>query len=270
MRPVQPNGDTSLPSTGGERDRVSETDAARRLIEGDGLHVSGSHEESRSRSTDGASRERNLLALVSSARHEVRSPLQSIQGFAELLAAESYGTLGSEQRVFVEHMIQSGLDMARALDACFDLVQAELFASREPLGPVPLARALSDALTQARTHTSVTIEESLSQLPPDMLVHTDSVAVSKAVGAIVTALGPLMRGKLLLSAVRREQYVELFFGPALGDARIVWRPLAEVARRTPSARAMLWLQLATVEFERAGGSLQTSEGYDRVRVSLPV
>lgn len=267
MRPVQPNRDTSLSTAA---DRTSpQLDNTRRVLRKDGLHL-GETSAALDASADAAARELGVSALLASARHELRSPLQAIQGFADLLAAETYGALGDDQRVFVEHIIQGSADLSRVLDACFDLVQAELSHADVALGPVPFRRALEDSIMLARSNTEVVVECRLAQVPPGAAILADSYGFAKAVGAIVTALAPATRGPLLVCAAQRDGKVEILFGPSSAEQRPQWRSVRELSGRGPSARALLWLRLASALLERGAARLDASEGYDRIRVMLPL
>jgi signal transduction histidine kinase len=230
----------------------------------DGLHVGSDRPSAPPEQAD----ERALLALVSSARHELRAPLQSIQGFAELLATESYGHLGGDQRVFVEHIIQGSADLSRALDACFDLLQVEvLHLPTEPLRS-PLRPLLDESISIARGSGLLLVETEFSALNLDLTVEVDLQDFAKSVNAIITALLPLVRGALVVSALPLDGRVEVTFAAVPGEVR-AYRPLHELPRRGLSARALLWLRLAGALLARSGARLETSEGYDRVRVSLP-
>lgn len=225
----------------------------------DGLHVRGSSPDLPSQ------------VLISSARHELRSPLQSIQGFAELLAAESYGTLGKDQRVFVEHILQSTLDLSRALDACFDLIQLELLQLPSAPGPAVLQAALSSALTMARGNSARPIEVRPSQLEPELQVDIDAPNFRKAVVAIITAVAPLLRGPLVVSTERRGSgTVELLFGPDGGAGPAPLRDLRELIQSGASSRALLWLHLARALLEPSGARMEASDTYDRIRIVLPL
>jgi signal transduction histidine kinase len=212
-------------------------------------------------------RERSLLALVSSARHELRSPLQSIQGFADLLASESYGALGSDQRVFVEHIIQGSWDLSRALDACFELIQAEaLHLPTEPL-PASVRRLIEESLMIAENNGPSRFELRLAQLDPELSVEVDLHDFSKAIEAVITALAPLARGRIWVSGCLKDGQAELTFG--VSEEPRSFRALADLPRRGLSARALLWLRLAAALLARSNGKLETSESYDQVRVLLP-
>ena len=217
---------------------------------------------------DDPARERALLALVSSARHELRSPLQSIQGFADLLASESYGALGSDQRVFVEHIIQGSWDLSRALDACFELIQAEaLHLPSEPMR-ASLRRLLDESLAIAQNNGPCRFELQCDALDTELPVEVDLHDFAKAIEAVITALSPLARGRILVSAQPRDGQAELLL--RVSDESRSFRSLNELPRRGVSARALLWLRLASALLMRSGARLETSESYDQVRVLLPL
>jgi len=270
LRPVQPDRDTSL-STGAERAEPAQADSDRRALRKDGLHLAAAAGAAAGDETarELQDRESGLLALITSARHEVRSPLQSIQGFADLLSAESYGTLGDDQRVFVEHIVQGSVDLSRVLDACFDLVQAELSRSEVAPGALPFRRALEDAVTLARSATDLTVDMRLGTVPADLTILADSYGLAKAVGAIFTALAPVTGSPMLISAALRDGQVEVVFGAELSEVRSTWRSVQELSRNAPSARALLWLRLASALLNQGGARLCASEGYDRIRILLP-
>jgi signal transduction histidine kinase len=242
----------------------AELDGVRRTLERDqshdGLHVTAQR---------GAVRELATHALLSSARHELRSPLQSIQGFAELLAAESYGTLGKDQRVFVEHILQSTSDLSRTLDACFDLIQVELLHLPSAPTRVKLSDALGAALTLAQGGSERPIEARLGQLDPGLQAELDTLTFCKAIASIVTAIGPLLRTPVVLTARQRDANAELLFGVD-GDDRGVFRELRETTRRGNSSRALLWLRLSAALLDKSSVRLETVDDYERIRVLVPL
>jgi signal transduction histidine kinase len=84
---------------------VNERTSARRPSDSDALLRDGA------RALAPLAGDDTVYSLLASARHELRSPLQSIQGFAELLSSESYGPLGEEQHTFVQHILQGSVEL---------------------------------------------------------------------------------------------------------------------------------------------------------------
>lgn len=267
MPPVQ-RDEIAFDAAPGLEHAVASSEMSRRPFEGedpphaageDGLHVGP---DSRLRA-----RQLGLHALVSSARHELRSPLQSIQGFAELLAAESYGSLSKEQRVFVEHIIHSTGDLSRAVDACFDLAQIELLHPSVTLTKTTLGGALAGALAVAQSSCDRPIEARLDAIDPGLSVELDSTSFRKGIGAIVSAVAPQLRGSFVISASHHDDMVVLLFGPD-GHAGVApfW-DLRELTRGS-SCRALLWLRVAGALLEQNGAVLEACERFERARIVL--
>lgn len=233
------------------------------MLSSDGLRVQAPGERS-----DQLSDEASLLALVSSARHELRSPLQAIQGFADLLAAETYGVLGSDQRVFVEHIVQGSTELSHALDACFELLQAELLHLEVEAMAFPVRRLLEEALGVARSKHTGIVEAELDDLPDEVTAEVDLQDFQKAVAAVLTGLAPLSRGAITVWAARRGARIDITFSTT-GREALPQKPLDGRPRRNASARALLWLRVARALVARGGGELFTSERYEQVRIACP-
>ncbi len=89
----------------------------------------------------------NLTVLLSSAQ-DLRQPLASLMGYADLLLGESVGILGALQRQFVERIRSSAARMAQAVD---DMVQAlALETGGLEINPqeIDLNEAIDDALSR--------------------------------------------------------------------------------------------------------------------------
>ncbi|HEX6244827.1 MAG TPA: histidine kinase dimerization/phospho-acceptor domain-containing protein [Polyangiales bacterium] len=267
---MPPNGKSALTPTAAatETERVHldgdiSGEIPRRVLAKDGLHVG----LDRARHSEPPPPEdRSVMALVSSARHELRAPLQSIQGFAELLASEAYGPLGADQRVFIDHIVQGSADLSRTLDACFELLTAELLhLPAEPLR-APLRPLLDESLVMARKAGQLRVDAQLETLSDAVEVDVDLHDFSKAVSAIITALTPLVRNELIVRVSTSEERAEVIFATHVGETR--FRSLHDVPRKGLSARALLWLRLASALFARSNGQLETSDGYDQVRITL--
>jgi signal transduction histidine kinase len=269
LGPVQPGRDTPLSIP----DRQTTQDASQDsrgdptppsgILVSDGLRV-----RPESAAAERLSDQASLAALVSSARHELRSPLHAIQGFADLLASEAYGALGTDQRVFVEHIVQGSTELSRALDACFELLQAELLHLPVEIMPFSVRRLLEEAFTLARPKHTATVEAQLDDLPDELTAEVDLQDFQKAVAAVLTALASLNRGPIAVRAAGRGGRIDITFS-GVGLEPMALKPLDGRPRRNASARALLWLRVARSLVARGRGELFTSEKYEQVRIALP-
>lgn len=77
--------------------------------------------------------------------HEVRAPLHTIQGYAELLGDESYGVLSDEQRRFVKHVSEAGRLLTELLSDVMDLAKIEAGKIELDVQPMNVNRAAEQA-----------------------------------------------------------------------------------------------------------------------------
>lgn len=216
----------------------------------------------------GSPRERLVQTLLASIRHELRSPLQSIQGFAELLDAGTYGALSSDQRTFVNHILQGSIELASALDACFDLAQLELSGGRPELVVVDVRQALKDALRQHAPEEG----QIRCRFEPRASVgaELDTSVFRRAIRALLVALAPFT--PLEISLQRQASQIVIGVDPQqphgeeLPPLDTDVETLASLGR---PARALLWMRLASLLLASLGGSLRVSQALDRVQIVLP-
>ncbi len=80
------------------------------------------------------SREKSLY--LASMSHEMKAPLNAINGFAELLADTSYGTLDPEQQRFVSRIAEAGQHLLGLINDVIDI--ARIDAGRLEVAPEPV------------------------------------------------------------------------------------------------------------------------------------
>ena len=81
------------------------------------------------------------------ASHELRTPLNAVLGFADIMANELYGPLGSPSyRDCAEIILSSGQRLLTIIDQVVELARLEADAADLTLGPVPLDSVLDDVL----------------------------------------------------------------------------------------------------------------------------
>jgi len=208
-------------------------------------------------------------SLIANARHELRSPLQSIQGFAELLASEAYGPLRTEQRTFVEHIVQGSLELGTIIEACLELAEHELSLSEVHRSRVDLRTLLAEALEQARASLELgTIATEFAENTLGQRARVDPAAMRRAMAALCTALAggpkrPALRATLELDGDQQARFVLSRVGAAEGAPLLA---LETIAARRRTARGLLWLRLAQVLFAAQDAVLRVSEQSDRAEV----
>ncbi len=80
--------------------------------------------------------------FLASMSHDLRTPLNSILGFSELLAEQSIGTLNEKQGRFIEHIRNSGRHLLDLINDVLDLSKIEAGQLQLARAPVALRAAL--------------------------------------------------------------------------------------------------------------------------------
>lgn len=201
-----------------------------------------------------------MRTLLSSARHELGSSLQSIQGFSELLDSQAFGSLNPEQRDFVRHILTASGELQSAMDACLELAELELVGRACHPQPVELQAALRDALMHAQQRTGV-------QAGPPVLVAGARVALDdtlfkRAWEALLIALAtPRNRSVFVSSAIDGED-ATITVTRAARPSPPPLMSLREVAARRSTTRNQLWFRFATALFAAQEVRLGLSEDLD--------
>ena len=94
-----------------------------------------------------------FLARVS---HELRTPLNGIIGFTQLLASDGVDNLTAGQRERLDVVAASGQHLLQLVDQVLDITRVESLEARVDLGPVGLARCVSEALAQVCNQAAAT------------------------------------------------------------------------------------------------------------------
>ncbi len=209
---------------------------------------------------------RGLRSLLSSARHELGSPLQSIQGFAELLAAESFGGLSTQQHSFVAHILEAGGELRCAMDACFELAQLELVGHAPTFERVDLLTTLSAALAEAQARTGITSSAPASAKPT--LVQLDRELFGRAVETLLIGLSARDTKSFVVAIDGDSEYALVSLAHTARQPRGEVLPLPELAARDRTTRNLLWFRLASALFAAQDASLALSEALDYAEVRI--
>lgn len=108
--------------------------------------------------------------LVSAVSHELRTPLAAIRAYNELLLDEDAGPINDEQRLFLERIETTCLNLDRMVEDLLDLSRlraGELAINRSPVDVVSVIEHIMDTLSPEAEKRNVSLEEQiLTELPP--------------------------------------------------------------------------------------------------------
>jgi len=107
--------------------------------------------------------------LVSAVSHELRTPLAAIRAYNELLLDEDAGPVNDEQRLFLQRIETTSMQLDRMVEDLLDLSKlraGEMVISRSPVDVVGVIEHIIDTLSPeaARRQVSLT-EEIIGELP---------------------------------------------------------------------------------------------------------
>ncbi|MEO1611385.1 MAG: PAS-domain containing protein [Pseudomonadota bacterium] len=98
-------------------------------------------------------------ALVDQISHQLRTPLNSIFGFAQILSEERFGSLNDEQREYAMLIVASAADLTDVVDEMADLISiAGVSDKPERLNPMALLKDVANAVAARFASRGTTIE----------------------------------------------------------------------------------------------------------------
>lgn len=114
--------------------------------------------------------DRLKTAFMSNVSHEFRTPLTSIQGFAEFLEDEVGGPLTEDQRHFVDEVLDGARRLRGMIDDLLDFAQLNAGTLTLVQQEIDLAPAIEEAVSQIKPHASARRLELGMVLPQGPLV----------------------------------------------------------------------------------------------------
>jgi signal transduction histidine kinase len=112
--------------------------------------------------------------FISHVSYELRTPLNSILGFAQLLASPAFGPLADKQREYVNDILASGITLRAIIDDILDLTTIDAGTLELNLSPVSVrevidaaANGVRERLKQNDMTLDVSIEPGIDQFVAD-------------------------------------------------------------------------------------------------------
>jgi signal transduction histidine kinase len=124
--------------------------------------------------------------FVLTASHELRSPLTSVQGFAELLMLER-DSLTPRQVETVEIILDNCRHLVRLLNDLLDLARSDAGRLAVRLGPTELAPLIEDVVRTMRAQTESSGQDLSQRLDPDLpMVEAEADRVRQILVNLIT------------------------------------------------------------------------------------
>ena len=209
--------------------------------------------------------------------HELRTPVNAMQGFAEVIQQQLFGPAPNEYRALAANIAGDAARILAGFDELDRLAKLESGALSPATGESdlrPIVRAMIDQLGQVLAPRMATLEMDEAHDRPILVALEQDEAEALAWRLLATLAGACSAGEVLLISLGTEK------GTALLDCGIPAQLIAEddifSARTKPATGGLsaglfgagFSLRLARAEARAAGGMLEQVE--DRARLSLPL
>lgn len=146
--------------------------------------------------------------IVSAVSHELRTPLAAIRAYNELLLDEDAGEINEEQRLFLERIETTCMNLDRMVEDLLDLSQlraGQLNVLMEPVDVVATIEHIIDTLRPEAARMQITLDRQIVGELPLISSNTDRLAqvLFNLVGNAVKYVGE--DGQVLVRAAVRER-----------------------------------------------------------------
>ncbi|MFO7564045.1 MAG: HAMP domain-containing sensor histidine kinase [Enhygromyxa sp.] len=208
--------------------------------------------------------------------HDLRSPLNSVLGFSELLMTGIEGELSASQRERVGTIHRTGKDLLQQIDDILDTAKIEAGRMELHREPTPPATLISRAIQRARVRLDRPIEFDTTFAPGLPPAFVDPYRSAQALeNVLLFAAEGLRQGTIEISCDARSEGQAVTRDGREAGREIVIRivspralvPLAELEQarrgffRLPGHTGLgLGLPIATSILEQQNGSLQIEDG----------
>jgi len=214
--------------------------------------------------------------FIANVSHHLRTPLNGIIGFAEVLANEYFGTLTPRQLEYVKGVLSAGERLLALIDDVVDLTSIGAGVTALENGPVDVADMLDSVAALTREwarREGLRLE--VSRAPGLGTVEGDEKRLKQALfNLVVTAIRtPSPDGRIVLSGRRTEDSIVLGIGEGIPAASEEARTVARFDRLDTRNGPALGLALVKNVIELHGGRMELDDAPGqglRVRCVLPL
>ena len=149
--------------------------------------------------------------FLSNMSHELRSPLHTIIGFAELLIEESVGQLNEKQKRFINHMHTDSLHLLDLINDLLDLNKIEAGRLELRQEVLQIEAVLEDAMSSVRPRATAKSVEVLAEIDTPIAVFADRIRLKQILYNLLTNAVKFTAdgGRVRVDASPRNHFAEI-------------------------------------------------------------
>ncbi|WP_423143062.1 histidine kinase dimerization/phospho-acceptor domain-containing protein [Parablastomonas sp. CN1-191] len=206
--------------------------------------------------------------------HELRTPVNAIQGFAEIIQQQLFGPTPHEYRALAAAIAVDAARMLAAFEELDRLVRLDSGTLDLPGGGCDFAAVVSATAAQLEGRTGARFDVAAAPaLPPITLAEAEAERIAWRV--LATLLGTAAEGENMALKLDRDAdgvrlVADLPHALAVLDDKALFHAVAGAIPQTISAGIFgvgFALRLASAEVRSAGGTFERS--YKRLQLTLP-
>jgi PAS domain S-box-containing protein len=149
--------------------------------------------------------------FLSNMSHELRSPLHTIIGFAELLAEQTAGSLNDTQQRFIAHVHRDSLHLLDLINDLLDLSKIEAGHVELQRQSLSVAWVFEDAVASVRPRAEAKSLLIRAEDPPSISIFADRLRIKQILHNLLSNAVKFTPegGQITITAVPREKLAEI-------------------------------------------------------------
>ena len=149
--------------------------------------------------------------FLSNMSHELRSPLHTIIGFAELLIEEGVGELNEKQKRFIAHMHTDSLHLLALINDLLDLSKIEAGRLELRQEMLQVEAVLEEAISSIRPRATAKSVEVFVEMDGPLAVFADGIRIKQILHNLLTNAVKFTPdgGKVRVNASPRNHFAEI-------------------------------------------------------------
>jgi PAS domain S-box-containing protein len=149
--------------------------------------------------------------FLASMSHELRSPLHTIIGFADLLGEELKGPLNEDQKRYVHHILGDSQHLLALINDILDLSKIEAGGLQLRREIFDTASAIEEVISSVRPQIQAKSIHLAATIAEDLALHADHLRFKQVLYNLLTNATKFTPegGKIGITAVRRGEFIEI-------------------------------------------------------------